>query len=79
MYSKTCCNGHCPEKRVAEREKDSRLLWKLEAADTRETDKSKGGLKTDQVCTRKRLWTLTECHQNFQEATEVNLRAGLGL
>jgi hypothetical protein len=41
-------------------DRESRLLRKLEAADTIETDKSKGGLKMNQVCARKRLGTLTE-------------------
>jgi len=59
--------------------RESRLLWKLEAADARETDKGKDGLKTNQVGARKRLGTLTQCCQNFQGAEEVNLRAGLAL
>jgi hypothetical protein len=46
-------------------ERESRLLWKWEAADRKETDKGKDGLKTNQVGARKRLGTLTECRQNF--------------
>ena len=56
----------------------SRLLWKLESEDTREADKRKDDLKSNQVGARKRLGTLTERRQNFQGAKEVSVRAGLG-
>jgi len=54
------------------------LLWKLEAADRKETDKGKDGLQTNEAGASKRLGTLTECRQNFEETKEVNTRAGLG-
>jgi hypothetical protein len=59
-------------------ERESILLWKLEAADRKETDKGKDGVKMNQVGASKRLGTLTECRQNFEKAKEVNMRAGLG-
>ena len=59
--------------------RENRLLWKLEAADTRGTDKCKDGLKTNQVGARKRLGTLMQCCQNFHGAKPINMRDGLAL
>jgi len=56
------------EQRSGKRE--SRFLWKLEAADTIETDEGKDRLKTNQVGARKRFGTLTQCFWNFHGAKE---------